>query len=141
MSDKSTPRKIAFNLYPDEQAGDKLAVDMLDETRLKERGRAMRAFLLTGAALAAVDRRLPNLIAELATEHVTLQDIQRIISSVIPDAFTPDDAMLRALLTKLSPADGNAAAGAPTENPAPPENKNVTDTRLNSSRMFPDDDD
>jgi hypothetical protein len=31
----------------------------------------MRAFLLTGAALAAIDPRLPNLIAELANEDVT----------------------------------------------------------------------
>lgn len=138
MTDKSSPRKIAFNLYPDEQAGDKLAVDLLDETRLKERGRAMRAFLLTGAALASIDRRLPNLIAELATENVTLQDIQRIISSVIPDAFTSDDAVLRALLTRLGPA-ASTGDSAQAEKPVPQENKNVADTRANSSKMFPDD--
>ncbi|MDU6433569.1 MAG: plasmid partitioning/stability family protein [Pantoea sp.] len=138
MTDKSSPRKIAFNLYPDEQAGDRLAVDLLDETRLKERGRAMRAFLLTGAALASIDRRLPNLIAELATENVTLQDIQRIISSVIPDAFTPDDSVIRALLTRLGPAAG-ATDSAQAEKPVHQEDKNVADTRANSSRMFPDD--
>lgn len=138
MSDKSSPRKIAFNLYPDEQEGDKLASDLLDETRLKERGRAMRAFLLTGAALAAVDRRLPNLIAELATENITLQDIQRIISSVIPEAFTPDDAMMRAVLSRL----GQTTPAAGQDEPravAAPEDKNLEDTRQNSAKLFPDD--
>lgn len=138
MTDKPTVRKIAFNLYPDDQSGDKLAVDLLDEMRLKERGRAMRAFMLTGAALAAVDRRLPNLIAELATENITLQDIQRIISSVIPDAFAPDDAVLRALLSRLGQADVSTSGNPQPEAPAPAEGKNVTDTRANSSKMFPD---
>ncbi|MDU3077235.1 MAG: recombinase, partial [Mixta calida] len=88
--------------------------------------------------LAAIDRRLPNLIAELATENVTLQDIQRIISSVIPDAFTPDDSVIRALLTRLGPA-ASATDSAQAEKPVHQEDKNVADTRANSSRMFPDD--
>lgn len=138
MTDKSSPRKIAFNLYPDEQAGDRLAVDLLDETRLKERGRAMRAFMLTGAALAAIDRRLPNLIAELANENVKMRDIQRVISSVIPDAFTPDDAVLQAILTRLGPATITESS-VQTEKLVPQEDKSVIDTRANSARMFPDD--
>lgn len=137
MSDKSSPRKIAFNLYPDEQEGDKLASALLDETRVKERGRAMRAFLLTGAALAAVDRRLPNLIAELASEHITLQDIQRIISSVIPDAFAPDDTMMRAVLARLGQPEAPALQEQTRTQPAA-EDKNVTDTRNNSSNLFPE---
>lgn len=137
MSDKSSPRKIAFNLYPDEQEGDKLASALLDETRVKERGRAMRAFLLTGAALAAVDRRLPNLIAELASEHITLQDIQRIISSVIPDAFAPDDTMMRAVLARLSQPEAPSLQEETRTQPAE-EDKNVTDTRNNSSNLFPE---
>lgn len=137
MSDKSSPRKIAFNLYPDEQEGDKLASALLDETRVKERGRAMRAFLLTGAALAAVDRRLPNLIAELASEHITLQDIQRIISSVIPDAFAPDDTMMRAVLARLGQPEAPALQEQARTQPAA-EDKNVTDTRNNSSNLFPE---
>jgi len=137
MSDKSSPRKIAFNLYPDEQEGDKLASALLDETRVKERGRAMRAFLLTGAALAAVDRRLPNLIAELASEHITLQDIQRIISSVIPDAFAPDDTMMRAVLARLGQPEAPALQEQTRTQPLA-EDKNVTDTRNNSSNLFPE---
>lgn len=137
MSDKSSPRKIAFNLYPDEQEGDKLASALLDETRVKERGRAMRAFLLTGAALAAVDRRLPNLIAELASEHITMQDIQRIISSVIPDAFAPDDTMMRAVLARLGQPEAPALQEQTRTQPLA-EDKNVTDTRNNSSNLFPE---
>lgn len=142
MSDKSVPRKIAFNLYPTEELGDKLAADLLDETRLKERGRAMRAFLLTGAALAAIDRRLPFLIAELATENITLQDIQHIISSVIPDAFIPDDAMLRTLLARLGTSA--AALDTPGESPVQKmseEKKAAEATRANSSMLFRDEED
>lgn len=144
MSEPSIPRKIAFNLYPADEAGDKLAADLLDETRLKERGRAMRAFMLTGAALAAVDRRLPFLIAELATDSITLQDIQRIIQSVIPDAFGPDDAMLRAVLARLSAPDAPAIP-APATEPVPVQERSEEEiareaTRANSNKMFSDDD-
>lgn len=51
-----------------------------------ERGRFMRAMLVTGAAFAAIDKRLPLLISELLTENTTLDDINKVISSVIPDA-------------------------------------------------------
>lgn len=145
MSEPSIPRKIAFNLYPADEAGDKLAADLLDETRLKERGRAMRAFLLTGAALAAVDRRLPFLIAELASDTITLQEIQRIIQSVIPDAFGPDDATVRAVLARLGGAHLDLTASAPAAvAPAVPERSEEEiareATRANSNRMFGDDD-
>lgn len=141
MSDETKPRKIAFNLYPEEHAGDRLASDLLDNIRLKERGRAMRAFLLTGAALAAIDPRLPNLIAELANEDVTLKDIQRIISSVIPDAFAPYDAMVRALLSRLM-APGVEGETPPVKAPdATPENKDLVETRNNALKMFQSDDD
>jgi len=137
MSDESKPRKIAFNLYPEEQAGDKLASDLLDNIRLKERGRAMRAFLLTGAAMAAIDPRLPNLISELATGDVTLQDIQRIISSVIPEAFAPDDAMVRAVLVRLNHQRGEDDT-SPPKTPEPAD-KSFQETRNNALKMFPDD--
>ncbi|WON75560.1 plasmid partitioning/stability family protein [Serratia sp. UGAL515B_01] len=142
MSEPSTPRKIAFNLYPGEEAGDKLAADLLDETRLKERGRAMRAFLLTGAALANIDRRLPFLIAELATENITLRDIQRLIGSVIPDAFALDDALIRALMSKSGVLEEKVLAqgSSSTQEPSAEERAALT-TRENSKKLFSDEDD
>ena len=126
-------RKIAFNLYPLEEPGDKLASALLDETRLKERGRTMRAYLVAGAALAAVDRRLPNIIAELAEENITWKDLSRIISSVIPDSFSADQAIVQAKLSRLN-----------SQNMEEPirqisESDHLTRTRLNSAAMFPDD--
>ncbi len=47
----------------------------------------MRAMLVTGAAFAAIDKRLPLLISELLTENTTLDDINKVISSVIPVCF------------------------------------------------------
>ncbi len=47
----------------------------------------MRAMLVTGAAFAAIDKRLPLLISELLTENTTLDDINKVISSVIPVLF------------------------------------------------------
>jgi ATP/maltotriose-dependent transcriptional regulator MalT len=139
MSDSSTPRKIAFNLYPSEETGDKLAAALLDETRLKERGRAMRAFLLTGAALAVVDRRLPFLIAELATENITLQDIQRIISSVIPDAFAPDEALIRGVMARLGALESEVPATTAQAQDLSAEEKAAQTTRENSNKLFNDD--
>lgn len=143
MSDSATPRKIAFNLYPAEETGDKLAAALLDETRLKERGRAMRAFLLTGAALAVIDRRLPFLIAELATENITLQDIQRIISSVIPDAFTPDEALIRGVMARLGALENEISVTPEQERPQvkelTAEEKAAQATRENSNKLFNDD--
>ena len=141
MANTDGARKIAFNLYPTEEIGDKLASDLLDETRLKERGRTMRAFLLTGAALAAIDRRIPNLIAELATKDITIRDIQRIISSVIPDAFSPDDAMVETILNRLGQSvTAEQRKGFKSEPTKSEEDINVIKTRSNSNSMFPDDD-
>ncbi|ETC07990.1 plasmid partitioning/stability family protein, partial [Salmonella enterica] len=55
--------------------------------KLKERGRFMRAMLVTGARLQTIDNVLPLLISELLTENTTLDDINKVISSVIPGAF------------------------------------------------------
>lgn len=131
MSDETKPRKIAFNLYPEEQAGDRLASELLDNIRLKERGRAMRAFLLTGAAMATIDSRLPYLIAELATKDVTFQDIQYVISSVIPNAFSPDIEMIQSVMASLNTS--------PPKVPEPAQ-KAEEETRNNAQRMFLDDD-
>ncbi|MFP1455924.1 plasmid partitioning/stability family protein [Escherichia coli] len=70
----------------------------LQNEKLKERGRFMRAMLVTGAAFAAIDKRLPLLISELLTENTTLDDINKVISSVIPGgAFSVEKKLLELL--------------------------------------------
>lgn len=87
MSDENKSRRCSFELFPDERTGDKIADELIANEKLKERGRFMRAMLVTGAAFAAIDKRLPLLISELLTENTTLDDINKVISSVIPGAF------------------------------------------------------
>ncbi|MET4874120.1 plasmid partitioning/stability family protein [Escherichia coli] len=45
----------------------------------------MRAMLVTGAAFAAIDKRLPLLMQLTETQ---LDDVNKVISSVIPGAFS-----------------------------------------------------
>lgn len=136
MANSDITRKIAFNLYPADEPGDRLACTMIDEARLKERGRTMRSLLLTGAAFAAIDRRIPNLIAELATESITLCDIQRIISSVIPDAFPPDETLIQKVISRL---ENNGSESINSMNKNTLTEDQLDKTRRNSSTMFPDD--
>ncbi|EGT8145561.1 recombinase, partial [Salmonella enterica] len=82
MSDENKSRRCSFELFPDERTGDKIADELIANEKLKERGRFMRAMLVTGAAFAAIDKRLPLLISELLTENTTLDDINKVISSV-----------------------------------------------------------
>ncbi|MFP1527045.1 plasmid partitioning/stability family protein [Escherichia coli] len=43
--------------FSDERTGDKIADELIANEKLKERGRFMRAMLVTGAAFAAIDKR------------------------------------------------------------------------------------
>ncbi|UJY52478.1 plasmid partitioning/stability family protein (plasmid) [Escherichia coli] len=101
MSDENKSRRCSFELFPDERTGDKIADELIANEKLKERGRFMRAMLVTGAAFAAIDKRLPLLISELLTENTTLDDINKVISSVIPGAFSVEKKLLE-LLEKQS---------------------------------------
>ncbi|HFQ7030058.1 plasmid partitioning/stability family protein [Serratia quinivorans] len=148
MSEKPAPRKCTFNLFPAHGAGDKVACDLIDEVPLKERGRIMRAMLLTGAALMLQDKRLPDMISAFLTENTSFADIQRLIGSVLPESQLDQDTV-RSLLAHLQGAPATAANGqsvatvipAP-EVPAPPqENEAAAQTRANSSKLFRDGDD
>ena len=77
-------RKCSFYIYPERNAADRVADRFLEKLPQKERGRAMRAMMLCGAALMKQDERLPFLIAEFLTDSTSMQDIQRIISSTLP---------------------------------------------------------
>lgn len=101
MSDENKSRRCSFELFPDERTGDKIADELIANEKLKERGRFMRAMLVTGAAFAAIDKRLPLLISELLTENTTLDDINKVISSVIPGAFSVEKKLIE-LLEKQS---------------------------------------
>ena len=83
MSDENKSRRCSFELFPDERTGDKIADELIANEKLKERGRFMRAMLVTGAAFAAIDKRLPLLISELLTENTTLDDINKVISVLL----------------------------------------------------------
>lgn len=101
MSDENKSRRCSFELFPDERTGDKIADELIANEKLKERGRFMRAMLVTGAAFAAIDKRLPLLISELLTENTTLDDINKVISSVIPGAFSVEKKLLELLENNL----------------------------------------
>lgn len=84
---KAEIRKVAFNLYPGDNPGDRITAALIDNTRLKERGAAMRDLLLTGAALSMIDERLPRLIASVLDDEMGLDRVTKLISSIVPDAF------------------------------------------------------
>lgn len=149
MSEKSVPRKCTFNLFPAHGAGDKVACDLIDEVPLKERGRIMRAMLLTGAALMLQDKRLPDMISAFLTENTTFADIQRLIGSVLPESPLDQDTV-RSLLERLQGAPAAAANGQPVASAVPvapdvlataQEDEAAAQTRANSSKLFRDGDD
>ena len=63
-------RKCSFYIYPERNAADRVADRFLEKLPQKERGRAMRAMMLCGAALMKQDERLPFLIAEFLTARL-----------------------------------------------------------------------
>ncbi|MDU5836265.1 MAG: plasmid partitioning/stability family protein [Pantoea sp.] len=131
-------------LYPEEKAGDRIALDFINEGMLKERGRIMRAMLLTGAAMMQANKKLPFMIAELFDENTTFTDIQRVIRSAIPEASAVDDDMLRDVLSRLGamPAathEEKGGASAPASEPTQ-EERNQAEARRNASKMFGVDD-
>ena len=143
-------RKCAFYIYPERNAADRVADGFLEKLPQKERGRAMRAMMLCGAALMKQDERLPFLIAEFLTENTSMQDIQRIISSTLPQQDTGEMARLFEAFLQATGGGSHLlppAGGATPENssalppePAEPEDKNLEETRKNIQHLFPDDD-
>ena len=144
-------RKCSFYIYPERNAADRVADGFLEKLPQKERGRAMRAMMLCGAALMKQDERLPFLIAEFLTETTSMQDIQRIISNTLPQQ--QDTGEMMRLVEAFLQATGGASntvpqtGGSRPENspavppePEEPEDKNLKETRMNSQNLFPDDD-
>ncbi|TYL68341.1 plasmid stability family protein, partial [Klebsiella pneumoniae] len=112
-------RKCSFYIYPDRNAADRVADGFLEKLPQKERGRAMRAMMLCGAALMKQDERLPFLIAEFLTEGTSMQDIQRIISSTLPQQDTGEMARL---FEAFLQATGGASNTLPPTGGSRPEN-------------------
>ena len=106
--------------------------------KLKERGRFMRAMLVTGAAFAAIDKRLPLLISELLTENTTLDDINKVISSVIPGAFSVEKKLIE-LLEKQSGLHTSVDCSTPLTEQSLSRNDGEDQTRRNAENMFGDD--
>lgn len=138
MSDENKSRRCSFELFPDERTGDKIADELIANEKLKERGRFMRAMLVTGAAFAAIDKRLPLLISELLTENTTLDDINKVISSVIPGAFSVEKKLLE-LLEKQSGLHTSVDCSTPLTEQSLSRNDGEDQTRRNAENMFGDD--
>lgn len=128
-------RKCSFYIYPDRNAADRVADGFLEKIPQKERGRAMRAMMLCGAALMKQDERLPFLIAEFLTGSTSMQDIQRIISSTLPQQENSEMARLfGAFLQATTTMQDNVNVEKPAS-----EDKNLEETRKNIQHLFPDD--
>ena len=126
MSDENKSRRCSFELFPDERTGDKIADELIANEKLKERGRFMRAMLVTGAAFAAIDKRLP------------LDDINKVISSVIPGAFSVEKKLLE-LLEKQSGLHTSVDCSTPLTEQSLSRNDGEDQTRRNAENMFGDD--
>lgn len=135
-------RKCTFYIYPDRNAADRVTDGLLDKLPQKERGRAMRAMMLCGAALMKQDERLPFLIAEFMTEDTSMDDIQRIINSTLPQS-NENEKVTRLVEAFLLATNKNTAADFRVEkskNCDLSEHDNEVETRRNSQQMFPDTD-
>ncbi len=102
----------------------------------------MRAMMLCGAALMKQDERLPFLIAEFLTDSTSMQDIQRIISSTLPNQENGEIArLLEAFLHNMNSIPpttvGNTTQSVEKSSS---EDKNMEEIRKNIQQMFPDDD-
>ncbi|WP_224157195.1 plasmid partitioning/stability family protein [Escherichia coli] len=91
-----------------------------------------------GAAFAAIDKRLPLLISELLTENTTLDDINKVISSVIPGAFSVEKKLLE-LLEKQSGLHTSVDCSTPLTEQSLSRNDGEDQTRRNAENMFGDD--
>ena len=98
----------------------------------------MCAMLVTGAAFAAIDKRRPLLISELLTENTTLDDINKVISSVIPGAFSVEKKLLE-LLEKQSGLHTSVDCSVPLAGQNLARNNGEDQTRRNAENMFGDD--
>ncbi|WGL99962.1 plasmid partitioning/stability family protein (plasmid) [Arsenophonus sp. aPb] len=116
---KQKLRKCNFYLNPANNEGDKIACDLLEQTPTKERGKIMRAMLVSGAALMVQDKRLPSLLADFVTEKTTISDIKRLFCSVLPSFFIDEVKNNNVLNKKTS--------------------QEINKTRENSDKLFPDD--
>jgi len=134
-------KKIQFNLYPDENIGDEEAIEAIQTIRQKERGRAYRAFLLSGVALFKLDKRLPYLLAELLTPEVTLEEVKSIFNSVLPGALIePNDKLDEIIALLKSNGIDSQGLGHKKNSEATPEKVELTpedETLANSKGMFP----
>lgn len=125
-NNKQKLRKCNFYLNPENNEGDKIACDLLEQTPTKERGKIMRAMLVSGAALMAQDKRLAPLLADFVTEKTTISDIKRLFCSVLP-LFLTDEVENNNVLNKKTLTEINKI------------NLDINKTRENSNTLFPDD--
>ncbi|MBO1811616.1 plasmid partitioning/stability family protein [Serratia ureilytica] len=135
-------RKCTFYIYPDRNAADRVTDGLLDKLPQKERGRAMRAMMLCGAALMKQDERLPFLIAEFMTKDTSMDDIQRIINSTLPQSNENEKVtrLVESFLLATRKNNTPDFRDEKSDNCDVSEHDNEVETRRNSQQMFPDTD-
>lgn len=122
-----TRRKIQFYLNPETNQADHCVDKVLDNTPQGDRGRLMRAAMLSGFALHKIDPRIPFLLSELLTEKTTFSETLQVIKAVLPAAQVDK---LEEILQTAQPV--KTAEQQPTHTGAESE------TRNNARGMFGD---
>lgn len=80
-----TRRKLTYYVHPEDYAGDKLLCDELNSLGKSEKSRLLRAATLAGLALYKQDKRIPYMLSELLSDNTSMDEINKVISSVKPD--------------------------------------------------------
>lgn len=131
-------RKISFYLKPAQIPADKVASDIFDTLPRKERGKAMRAALLTGMALMKQEQRIPFLIAEFLDENTTINDIKKLIKSVLSkedeNNFEITPLQIKKIMAMIESSSFEMSVN---QNSCMDESNNNT-TRNNAKNLFPE---
>ncbi|WP_063653619.1 plasmid partitioning/stability family protein [Candidatus Arsenophonus triatominarum] len=78
-----TRRKIQFYINPDRNIADKYAGEVLENMPQGERGKFMRAAFLSGVAFFKQEPRLIYMLSELLTEKTTIEEITKVMETVL----------------------------------------------------------
>ncbi|MFS1538089.1 MAG: plasmid partitioning/stability family protein [Candidatus Phlomobacter fragariae] len=86
-----TRRKIQFYINPDRNSADKCAGEVLENIPQGERGKFMRAAFLSGVALFKQEPRLIYMLSELLTEKTTIEEITKVMETVLKNKMSDFD--------------------------------------------------
>ncbi|QBY46869.1 plasmid partitioning/stability family protein (plasmid) [Arsenophonus nasoniae] len=84
----NTRRKIQFYINPDRHGADKYTAEVLENMPQGERGKFMRAAFLSGVALFKQEPRLIYMLSELLTDKTTLEEITKVMETVLKNKMS-----------------------------------------------------